>query len=111
MARKEMDAVVEAIGEYIRDALRNNEPEVAKGILKDIEMWYEDHLKKLYTAKELLRDSVFSSIYCCGYENIDWNDIRCSLEVYFCQEIEDALRAYHNEEIEYDDDTISQVSD
>ena len=105
-----MDAVVEAIGEHIKDALLNNKPEIANGILKDIEMWYEDHLKKFYTAKDLLRDSVFSSILCCGYENVNWYEVRSSLEVYFCNEIEEAMQIYHSEEPEYDNDSIASDS-
>jgi hypothetical protein len=86
-----MDAVIEAIGEYIKDALRENKPHIAKGILMDVEMWYEDHIKSIHTAKKLMGDSVFISVYCCGYENINWYEVRSSLEVYFCDEIDEAL--------------------
>lgn len=86
-----MDGVVEAIGEHIKDALRLNKPHIAKGILADVEMWYDSHIASIHTAKKLMNDSVFISVYCCGYENVNWYEARSSLEVYFCDEIDEAL--------------------
>jgi len=101
-----MDAVIEAIGEYIKDALRQNKPHIAKGILTDVEMWYDAHITSIHTAKKLMGDSVFMSVYCCGYENVNWYEVRSSLEVYFCNDIEDALRDT-DDELETDEAVCS----
>ncbi len=105
-----MDQVIESIGEYIKAALHTGKPHIAKGILVDVEMWYDDHINSIHTAKKLMEDSVFMSIYCCGYENMDWLEVRSCLEVYFCNEIEDALLG-KEEEVEDDENYENDSSD
>jgi hypothetical protein len=95
-----MDAVIEAIGEYVKDALQANKPLIAKGILNDPEAWFEEHIKNIHTSKKLLNDSVFNSVYCCGYENVYWNEVSTTLEVYFCNEIDEALYEKEKEDDE-----------
>jgi hypothetical protein len=48
----------------------------------------------------LLNDSVFNSVYCCGYENVYWNEVSTTLEVYFCNEIDEALYEKEKEDDE-----------
>ena len=86
-----MDSVIEAIGEYISAALKQNKPLIAKGILNDVEAWYSDHINSIKTAKKLMDDSVFNSIYYFGYENIAWDEVEETLNAYFSNEVDDAL--------------------
>jgi hypothetical protein len=93
-----MDSVIEAIGEYVSSSLKQNKPLVAKGILNDVEAWYEDHIENIKSAKKLMEDSVFNSVYYFGYENVYWNDVQHTLNIYFSDEVDEALLGAEKED-------------
>jgi len=86
-----MEALMEAIAEHIEDALRINKAYIAKGILLDVEEWYQEHIEKIEKPKDLLRDPVFSAVYMYGYENVNWYEVCATLEVEYYDRIHDML--------------------
>ena len=84
-----MDTIIEAIGEYLKECLRTNKLSIAKRIIEDTEDWYVDYISNIKSAKKLLEDNIFNSVYQYGYDCVIWEDIGCILEQYFNEELKE----------------------
>ena len=70
-----MECIIETIAEYITKSKN-------KGILYDVEEWYEDYISNIKSSKKLLEDQIFNCIYNYGYDNIDWYTITHKIKEY-----------------------------
>lgn len=105
-----MDAVIESIAERVKDCLFMNNYKLAKTLIFDPEEWFFDFIKTIHSAKALMKDSVFSSVFNCGYENVYWNEVRHSLEMYFVDELAhmEGLKDGENDEEDLKSDEESE---
>lgn len=78
-----METIIEAIGEYLKECIRMNKITISKRIITDTEDWYVDYISNIKSAKKLLEDNIFNSVYQYGYDCVVWEDIGFILEQYF----------------------------
>ena len=84
-----METIIESIGEYLKECIRMNKIIISKRIITNTEDWYVDYISNIKSAKKLLEDNIFNSVYQYGYEDVVWEDIGYILEQYFNEEMKE----------------------
>lgn len=92
-----METIIESIGEYIKECIRLKNYHIPKRIITDTEEWYGDYISNIKSAKKLLENTIFNSVYQYGYEDVVWEDIGYVLEQYFNEEFNEEFNESYEE--------------